>query len=68
MPKNVNPRQKKLDAICTKLATFIVSETFTDEPEVQQKLSQAIALIDQAAALCVANDNAQVAKENAAQL
>jgi hypothetical protein len=56
MAKAVNPRKKHLDAICTKIATFIVTETYTDEQELQAKLSQAIQLIDEVSAACVAND------------
>lgn len=52
----VNPRKKKLDAICTKIATFIVTETYTDEQGLQKKLSDAIKLIDEVSAACVAND------------
>ncbi len=51
-----NLRKKHLDAICTKIATFIVSETYTDEQDLQKKLSDAIQLIDQVSAACVAND------------
>jgi hypothetical protein len=54
----VNLRKKHLDAICTRIATFIVTETYTDEEsELQKKLSEAIRLIDEVSAACVQNDN-----------
>lgn len=60
-----NARKDKLDKICTKIATFIVTETYADEQELQKKLSDAIRLIDEVSAACVANDNAaDRAREN----
>jgi len=59
----VNPRKKKLDAICTKLATFLVSGTYTDEQDAQALLTQAIETIDKATAILVANDNKENAKD-----
>ena len=57
----VNLRKKHLDAICTKIATFIVTETYADEEsDLQKKLSEAIRLIDEVAAVCVENDNKHV--------
>lgn len=54
----INLRKKLLDAICTKIATFIVTETYADEEsELQKKLSEAIRLIDEVSAACVQNDN-----------
>ncbi len=54
----VNLRKKHLDAICTKIATFVVTETYADEEaELQKKLSEAIRLIDEVSAACVQNDN-----------
>jgi hypothetical protein len=54
----VNLRKKHLDAICTKIATFIVTETYADEEaDLQKKLSEAIRLIDEVSAACVENDN-----------
>jgi hypothetical protein len=53
----VNLRKKHLDAICTKIATFIVTETYADEEaDLQKKLSEAIRLIDEVSAVCVEND------------
>jgi hypothetical protein len=54
----VNLRKKHLDAICTKIATFIVTETYADEEaDLRKKLSEAIRLIDEVSATCVENDN-----------
>ena len=54
----VNLRKKHLDAICTKIATFIVTETYADEEaDLRKKLSEAIRLIDEVSAACVENDN-----------
>jgi len=54
----VNLRKKHLDAICTKIATFIVTETIADEEaDLEKKLSEAIRLIDEVSAACVQNDN-----------
>jgi len=55
--KTTNLRKKHLDAICTKIATFIVRETYADEEaDLRKKLSDAIVLIDEASAACVASD------------
>lgn len=54
----INPRKKKLDAICTRIAMFIVEETFGEEKEAQNLMGQAIGLLDKAAALLVASDKA----------
>lgn len=51
-----NARKAKLDKILTKLAMFIVEDTFTDEPEVQDLIGQAIGLCDKAIKIMVAND------------
>ena len=51
-----NPRKKKLDAIATKIAMFMMQETFTDELDAQKLLNNAIGLLDQAAAILVSND------------
>ena len=53
-----NARKDKLDKICTKIAMFIVGDTYNDEQELQKTLSDAINLIDKVSAACVANDNA----------
>lgn len=63
MAKSVNPRKKKLDAISTKIAMFLVGETYTDEEEAQKLLSQAIGLLDKAAALLVASDEAEAQRQ-----
>jgi len=52
----VNTRKKKLDAICTKIAMFLVSETYTDEQDAQALLTEAINNIDKAAKILVEND------------
>lgn len=52
-----NLRKGKLEKIEQKLAIFIYTETFTDESDVQKLLSDAIGLMDQAAAKIVENDN-----------
>jgi len=62
----VNLRKKHLDAICTKIATFIVAETYADEEgDLRKKLSEAIRLIDEVSATCVENDDKhnEIAKE-----
>lgn len=57
MPKPTpNPRKKKLNSICTKLAMFLVSETYTDEGDLQNRLSRAIDEISAVADACEAND------------
>jgi UDP-N-acetylmuramyl tripeptide synthase len=61
MSKKENPRKKKLDAISTKIAKFMMQETYTDEEEAHKLLSQAIGLLDQAADLLVKSDEAQPA-------
>ncbi len=57
-----NKRKAKLEKIMTKIATFIVEETFTDEPEAQKLLSEAIQKLEKAADLIVASDEAHQAK------
>jgi hypothetical protein len=62
----VNLRKKHLDAICTKIAMFVVTETYADEEaDLRKKLSEAIRLIDEVSAACVENDNKhdEIAKE-----
>ena len=54
--KTTNPRKKKLDAINTKIVTFMFQETYTDEVDAQRMLSQAVELIDNASKILVAND------------
>ncbi len=49
----MSPRQKKLTNISVKIALFVMEDTYTDEPEVQRLLQQAIALCDQAVLLLV---------------
>jgi hypothetical protein len=61
MAKQVNPRKKKLDAISTKIATFLVSETYTDEQDAQGWLSEAIKCLDKAVEILVKNDEKQEA-------
>ncbi len=61
--KSVNPRKKKLDSISSKIAMFMVQETYTDEGEAQQHLSQAIGHLDEAVKLLVASDEAAAAKK-----
>jgi hypothetical protein len=57
MPKTpINPRKKKLDAISSKIAMFLVSETYTTEQPAQKLLSEAIQKLDEAAALLVKSD------------
>ena len=52
-----NARKKHLDAISTKIAMFLVTETYAcEEEDLQAKLSQSIRLLDEVAAACVAND------------
>ncbi len=41
-----SPRQKKLETIMRKIAEFIVSETYTDETELQRELARAIQIIE----------------------
>ena len=60
-----NLRKAKLEKIMTKIATFIVEETFTDEPEAQKLLSEAIQKLKKAADVLVASDEAQQAKSAA---
>jgi hypothetical protein len=58
MAKTTNLRKKKLESIMTKIAMFTVQETYTDEPEAQALLSNAIQLIEQAAEFLVKSDEA----------
>jgi DNA-binding phage protein len=51
-----NVRKKKLDAIATKIALYMVQETYTDEQDAQQLLNDALVLLDKAAAILVASD------------
>lgn len=61
-----NARKDKLDKICTKLATFIFTETEAGvEADLQKALGDAISLIDKVSAVCVANDNAAERTANA---
>jgi hypothetical protein len=60
-----NLRKAKLEKIKTKIAMFIVEETFTDEPEAQKLLSEAIQKLEKAADVLVASDEAQQAKSAA---
>lgn len=68
MPKPVlNPRKKKLEAICGKIAMFYAMETCVEgEDAARAKLSQAIALLDQASALLVAADEKAATEQHAA--
>lgn len=58
-----NPRAKKLNAIMQKIAVFIMSETYTDEQDAQELLTQSIDLIEKAAVILINNDE-KFAKEN----
>lgn len=58
----VNPRKKALDAIRTKIAIFIMTETFNGERDAQQLLSEAVVTIDEAVKILVANDEKEAAK------
>ena len=60
-----NLRKAKLEKIMTKIAMFIGEETFTDEPEAQKLLSEAIQKLKKAADVLVASDEAQQAKSAA---
>jgi hypothetical protein len=60
-----NLRKAKLDKIMTKIAMFILEETFTDEPEAQSILSEAIRNLEKAANILVASDEAHQAKSAA---
>jgi hypothetical protein len=58
-----NPRKKALAAIARKLALFVVQETFTDEPDQQNRLGDAIKILDEVGDQLAANDEAaQAAK------
>lgn len=59
MSKTTNPRKKKLEAIQKKIATFIFTETYTDESDAQQLLAEAVEAITKAADILVANDEKQ---------
>lgn len=53
----VNPRKKALDAISTKIAIFMMWETYAGKEEDAQKLlNEAIGNLDAAAKILVAND------------
>lgn len=52
------PRGKKLNAIMTKIATFMVQETYQDETEVHELLGKAIQILEEAADKCITNDKA----------
>ena len=57
MPLNTkNPRAKKLNAIMTKIAMFVMQETFTDETDAQQLLSEAIDKLEAVSVILIAND------------
>lgn len=60
--KTTNPRKRKLDSISTKIAMFLIGDTYQDEKKVRDLLEAAIQTLDQAAALCV-NYDAQAAAE-----
>lgn len=60
-----NLRKAKLEKIMTKIAMFTVEETFTDEPEAQKLLSEAIQKLEKAADVLVASDEAHQAKSAA---
>lgn len=51
-----NPRAKKLNAIMRKIAMFLVQETYTDEPDAQKLMSEAIDKLEAAAEILIAND------------
>jgi hypothetical protein len=67
MPKPViNPRKKKLDAICGKITMFYATETYVEgEDEARAKLSQAVQLLDQVSDLLVAADEKAAAEQPA---
>lgn len=54
--KTTNSRKKKLEAIQKKIATFIFTETYTDEGDAQDLLAQAVETITRAGNILVAND------------
>jgi len=62
MAKTTNPRKKKLNAICTKIAMFLVQETFIEEEDARKLLNNAIGEIDKATEILVKNDEAEAAK------
>ena len=53
-----NLRVKKLMALCTKIAMFMVKETFADEETAQAELLAAIKKIEAAAELLLKSDEA----------
>ena len=57
-----NPRKKAVDKISQKIAMFMLQETYTDEQEVQKLLSDAVAKLDEAVKLMVANDEKAAAE------
>lgn len=57
-----NPRAKKLNGIMRKIAMFVVQETYTDEPEAQKLMSEAIDKLEKAAEILIANDEKEAAK------
>jgi len=61
-----NPRKKKLDAICTKIAMFMMVETFTDEQEAQKHLLAAFRSLEEAAKILVANDEKKTDEQKTA--
>lgn len=54
--KTKNLRKKKLDGICTKIAMFMMQETYTDEKDAQSLLVEAIQLLNKASDILVIND------------
>lgn len=57
-----NPRKVALDRISTKIATFLVTETFTDEGPARLQLGLAVQALDAAVELLVASDLAAETK------
>jgi len=55
----INLRKKKLDAISSKIAMFLVSETYTDEQAAQKLLTEAIQKLDEAVKFLVKSDEQQ---------
>lgn len=66
MARTTNPRKRMLVSVSAEIATFIVTETYADEAEVQHLLAEAIQKLDDAAALCVNADD-QIASEREVQ-
>ena len=51
-----NPRKQTLDAICTKIAMFMMMKTFTSEKGVHKHLIDAVHSLKKAEKLIVAHD------------